>query len=325
MRLFARDHKNRAGLLSGFLDICDVLNAPAEITMIGLTNISNPTTLKSVEFLLVDEESAEEKTDFFLKQYIWEYIEISIETESNTEKDYTRVSKSTLRKVLDKWQSYDSYLTHNRISLDTYFSSKTFSQSGSFVLTKKDLMVLLSLKGNVSLRDVMSSFDDIEVVFFCIQKAIAHNILKSRNFSTSIDYQKEIETIGYRLNRLVGKVILKNIANASKVKSILEKGKEALTPDYKDIDCININLHGVDLTDVMTSFKFSLDKDVMATVGASIVKPLSYLYACFITNLCFEGSFEEIRHLLNEIEVELDNSSNIRQRKSDFPLEGKFA
>lgn len=325
MKLFARDHKSRAGLLSGLLDICDVLTNPSEIIITGFPSILNPTSLRSVTFLMVDEESADEKTDFFLKQYIWEYIEICIETEPDPEKDYVRVSKSNLRKVLDKWQSYDSYLTHNKITLDTYFNAKTFSHSGSFILTKKDLLILLSLKGNVSLREVMSSGNDLEDIFFCIQKAINNNVIKPKSYSLQIDYKKSIELLGFRINRFIQTIKSRGIVNSSSIMSVLEKRKEALIPDFKDMECINITQSGIDLTDVMKSLNYSLDKDVMAAVGSSILTPLSYLYAGLIINFAFEGYFESIINILTEIEISFDNSTPDSYRPFNSAMEGKFA
>lgn len=325
MKLFARDHKSRSGLLSGLLDICDVLTKPAEITIMGFTSISNPTSLKSVTFLLVDEESAEEKTDFFLRQYVWEYIEICIETEPDPEKDHVRVSKSTLRKVLDKWQSYDSYLAHNKITLDTYFNAKTFSHSGSFILTKKDLLILLSLKGCISLREVMSSRNDLEEVFYCIQKAINNNVIKPKSYSLQIDYRQCIESLGFRVNRFIQVVKSKEIASSSSITSVLEKRKESLIPDFKDMECITITQNGIDLTDVMNSLSCSLDKDVMAAVGSSILTPLSYLYAGLIINYAFEGHFENILNILTEIEISFDSSQQGSCKTYNSSLEGKFA
>lgn len=325
MKLFARDHKSRAGLLSGLLDICDVLTKPSEITITGFTSISNPTSLKSVTFLMVDEESADEKTDFFLKLYIWEYIEICIETDPNPEKDYVRVSKSTLRKVLDKWQSYDSYLAHNKITLDTYFNAKTFSHSGSFILTKKDLLILLSLKGCTSLREVMYSRADLEEVFYCIQKAINNNVIKPKSYSLQIDYKKSIELLGFRLNRLIQTMNSKEIASSNSIISVLEKRKETLIPDFKDMECISITQNGIDLSDVMSSLNCSLDKDVLAAVGSSILIPLSYLYAGLIISFAFEGHFEKILGILTEIEISFDNSTWDSYRAFNSALGGKFA
>lgn len=325
MRLYARDNKSKSGLLSGLLDMCEILNNPAEITIHGLADISKPANIKRISFTLVNEEEPNENIDFFLRMYLWEYLEIMIETDPSKETNDIRVSKSLLRKVLDKWQSFDGYLLHNNISLDTYFSAKTFSQSGSFILSKKDLLILLSLKGNVTLREVMLANDDIEEVYFCIQKAIAHNIVKPKAYCLDIDYKSEIETLGYKINRFIHMVKAKKIADKEAIRQVLEKNKELLMPDFKDANCINITNDGIDLTDIMTSLSFSLDKDVMSAVGSSIITPLSYLFASTIIRFSFEGYFDELANIVAAIELEINDTAESSRKNYNSKLEGKFA
>lgn len=325
MRLYARDNKSKSGLLSGLLDMCEILNNPAEITIHGLADISKPANIKRISFTLVNEEEPNENIDFFLRMYLWEYLEIMIETDPSKETNDIRVSKSLLRKVLDKWQSFDGYLLHNNISLDTYFSAKTFSQSGSFILSKKDLLILLSLKGNVTLREVMLANDDIEEVYFCIQKAIAHNIVKPKAYCLDIDYKSEIETLGYKINRFIHMVKAKKIADKEAIRQVLEKNKELLLPDFKDANCINITNDGIDLTDIMTSLSFSLDKDVMSAVGSSIITPLSYLFASTIIRFSFEGYFDELTNIVAAIELEINDTAESSRKNYNSKLEGKFA
>lgn len=325
MKLYARDNKSKSGLLSGLLDMCEVLYNPAEITIHGLADISKPTNIKNISFILVNEEEPNENNDFFLRMYLWEYIEVMIETEPAKDTNNVRVSKSLLRKVLDKWQSFDGYLLHNNITLDTFFKAKTFSQSGSFVLTKKDLLILLSLKGNVTLREVMTVNDDIEEVYFCIQKAIAHNIIKPKAYCLDIDYKSEIETLGYKINRFIHMIKAKKIADRETIRLVLEKNKELLATDFKDANCINITHDGIDLSDIMTSLNFSLDKDVMSAVGSSIIVPLSYLFASTIMHFSFEGFYNEITNIVTAIELETNDSIELSRKSYNSKLEGRFA
>jgi hypothetical protein len=319
LKLIAKDFASKTDLLDAVLGIRGKFIETPTIVFVGLPEIALGNHIQQIRFKLLPDDSMLDipqlPSIILEKLFCWTHVEAHI---SNDEGNLGMpwISEVSLNNVMITWAKLESMLVECGTDFEDYFFKTNTEKKSSYTMTRDELMLLLSLHGMQTLRQVLLSKQTnpvqlVEMIF----NSEKHRLLTKSHFDLSIDYAASIKAMGERVNLLIKNIIAYQSSLKQTVSNQLVHDLTLLTQKYPDTECIGISGNAIDVSETVSSLMLTKDIQYTNNVGSSILKPLNILLASICCNLAWTLGIENANELLLKTDKEI--ADKYKNQKSD--------
>lgn len=309
MKLVAKDFINKTSILDAMMNVCNQFAETSIITMVGIPDVSVNTNLKMLKFrllpkhLLLDTEQL--PYNEIERTYCWTHVEATI-SNINDNESLPWISEDSLKRVMSTWTRLDEMLEKNETDFEDYFYKSNTEKKSSYTLTRDELMLLLSLQGGQTLRQVVlgkqnNPADLLSMLF----SSMTHKLLTKISYDPNTDYALSIKAIGDRINILAKNATLADSSTRIQLSDLLMHDLVLLTVKYPDTECISVSGFTIDVSETVNALNLTKDIQYACSIGSSILKPLNIIYASVASSLVWTLGFEQTVELLARTDKEI--------------------
>lgn len=314
MRLVAKDFSNRTGLLDAVLEISGKFIETPRISIVGVPDVNAPLEIKQYKFRLLPNDTTldvpEMPSSSIIQSFFWTHAEARI---SNDEEDGGTdwVSEKSLMLVINTWAAIEALLNEHKASLDDYFIKASSDKISKYTLSRDDLMLLLSLKGGSTLREVVlshrqHSLELVEMLF----KAMSFGFINKIEYLSTINYPQNIKAMGERINTFIKLMCEKRPTFRPTLANQLSHDLRLLSDVYSETDCIGITNSFVDVDEAASSLVLIKDSQHSSMIGAGILKPLNILYSSLVTGSVWDAGLQAVEEAVKRVDMALNEKYN---------------
>lgn len=309
MKFVAKDFNNKTNLIDAMMSIRSQFTENPTITIVGIPDVATNTGLRQLKFKLLPEDSTleTEQLSYSILEKIccWTHAEAMISNVGENEQ-IPWVSESVLKKISNTWARFDEILVNNTTDLEDYLYKVNTEKKSSYTLTRDELMLLLSLQGGQTLRQVVLGKDsdpaDLLAILF---NSMAHKLLTKKSYDPNADYSLTIKAMGDRINTLSKNASAFNGATKLMLSDLFMHDLVLLAVKYPDTECIGVSCDTIDVSETVSALLLTKDAQYTCSVGSSILKPLNIIYASIASSLVWSFGFDKAVELLVKTDKEL--------------------
>lgn len=314
MRLIAKDFSSKTGLLDAVLEISGKFIETPKVTIVGVPDINAPLELKQFRFRLLPNDTEldvpEMSISSIIQAFFWRHAEARI---SNDDEDAGTdwMSEKSLMLVVNAWSAIENIIKENHTTLDDYFIKSSSDRISKYTLSRDDLMLLLSLKGGSTLREVVlshrqSPIELVEMLF----KALSYGFLNKIEYLTTINYPQNIKAMGERINMFIKLMCERSPAARQPLANQLSHDLKLLSDIYSETDCIGINCGFVDVDEAASSLMLIKDSHHSSMIGSGILKPLNILFSSLVTSSVWDCGLQTVDEVARRVDMALNEKYN---------------
>ncbi len=314
MRLIAKDFSNKTGLLDAVLEISGKFIETPRISIIGVPDVGMPLEIKQYKFRLLPKDTAldapEMSVSSIIQAFFWTHAEARI---SNDDEDGGTdwISERSLMLVINAWATVEALLKEHKTCLDDYFIKASSDKISKYTLSRDDLMLLLSLRGGSTLREVIlvhrqSPLGLVEMLF----KAMTFGFISKIEYLTTINYPQNIKAMGERINLLIKLMCELKPRWRQSLANQLSHDLKLLSDVYSETDCIGITNGFIDVDEAASSLMLIKDSHHSSMIGAGILKPLNILFSSLVTNSVWDAGLQTVQEVVRRVDMALNEKYN---------------
>lgn len=309
MRIIARDFINKTSIFDAIMSVWDQFGESTTITIVGMPDAATNSGLKTFKFKLCKDVPQSDVQQGIVteleKAYCWSHVEVQVGNDSEAN-ELQCISVGSLQDVMKTWICLNEMLLTNETDFEDYFYKVNTQKKSSYTLTRDELMLLLSLQGGQTLRQVLLSKRtnpaDLLTMLF---NSLSHKLLTKTSYDPNADYALAIKVMGDRINIFVKNAILSNESIKGSLSDLFMRDLVLLTVKYPDTECINVSGNTVDVSETVSALTLTKDTQYACSIGSSILKPLNIVYASIASSLVWTFGFDRTVDLLIKTDKEL--------------------
>lgn len=309
MKLIAKDFSSKTDLLDAVLGIRGKFIDMPTVVFTGMPEIVLGNHIQQVRFKLLPNDAELDIPQLpavtLEKMFCWTHIEARISNDED-EQGMPWVSEAALEHVMGSWNRLEMLLTENDASFDDYFFKTNTEKKSSYTLTRDELMLLLSLQGVQTLRQVIleKSSDPVnlsEMIF----NSMKHKLLIKSHYDSNFDYVASIRLMGDRLNQLVKNAVMFDPRLKQSITNQLAHDLSLLSTKYPDTECIGLGDIGIDVSETVSALMLTKDIQYTCNVGSAIARPLGILFASLCCSLAWSVGIVDANGILLKTDREI--------------------
>lgn len=309
MKLIAKDFSSKTDLLDAVLGIRGKFIETPTVVFTGMPDIILGNPIQQVRFKLLPNDAQLDipqlPSVLLEKLFCWTHIEARISNDEE-EQGMPWVSEVALENVMNAWGRLEMLLTEHDASFDDYFFKSNTEKKSSYTLTRDELMLLLSLQGVQTLRQVIleKSTNPISLAEM-IFNSTKHKLLTKSNYDSNFDYVASIRLLGDRLNLLAKNAINVDPKLKQTISNQLAHDLSLLSTKYPDTECIGIGDVGIDVSETVSALMLTKDIQYTCNIGSAIARPLGILFASLCCSLAWLVGITEANSILLKTDREI--------------------
>lgn len=306
------------------MSVWDQFGDSTIITVVGMPDAATNSGLRIFKFKLYQDAPQSDAQQRIIaeleKAYCWSHVEVQVGND-NEISELQCVSASSLQDVMKTWICLNEMLTTNETDFEDYFYKVNTQKKSSYTLTRDELMLLLSLQGGQTLRQVLlSKGTNPAALLTMLFNSMSHKLLTKTSYDPNADYALAIKVMGDRINLFAKNAILSDGSIKGSLSDLFMRDLVLLTVKYPDTECINVSGNTVDVSETVSALTLTKDTQYACSIGSSILKPLNIVYASVVSSLVWTFGFERTVDLLIKTDNELiDKYKSVKSdKKTNF-------
>lgn len=294
------------------------------VKVVGMPDVTTNSGLRTFKFRLCQNNYPSDVQQGMIaeleKAYCWSHVEVQVSNDSEIG-ELQCISVSSLQDVMKTWICLNEMLTINETDFEDYFYKVNTQKKSSYTLTRDELMLLLSLQGGQTLRQVLLSKGTNPAALLTILfNSMSHKLLTKTSYDPNADYALAIKAMGDRINIFAKNAILSDESIKGSLSDLFMRDLVLLTIKYPDTECINVSGNTIDVSETVSALTLTKDTQYACSIGSSILKPLNIVYASVVSSLVWIFGFERTVDLLIKTDKELiDKYKGVKSdKKTNF-------